>query len=119
MNNKFSIILIILIFLSFSNSIIFSQELKKSDLSSDECYKCHVENDLLPEGFSELDIHLQEGLSCAGCHGGDPTISDEEESMDPSKGFVGVPDVKEIPYYCGKCHSNIEIMRVYLLQPQC
>lgn len=113
MNNKFSIILIILIFLSFSNSIIFSQELKKSDLSSDECYKCHVENDLLPEGFSELDIHLQEGLSCAGCHGGDPTISDEEESMDPSKGFVGVPDVKEIPYYCGKCHSNIEIMRVY------
>jgi len=113
MNNKFSIILIILIFSSFSNSIIYSQETINSDLSNDECYNCHVENDILPDGFSELDIHIQEGLSCAGCHGGDPTISDEEESMNPSKGFVGVPDVKDIPMYCGKCHSKIEIMRVY------
>jgi len=93
--------------------VLFSQQTENVDLTNDECYKCHVENELLPDGFSELDIHLQEQVSCAGCHGGDPTKSDEEESMSPSKGFVGSPEIKDIPKLCGKCHSNIEIMRIY------
>jgi hypothetical protein len=97
----------------FPGFVIFSQQTDNTELNNDECYNCHVENEMLPEGFSELDVHLQQGLSCAGCHGGDPTKSDEDESMDPAKGFVGMPDVKDIPKYCGKCHSSIEKMRVY------
>ncbi|MCK4776407.1 MAG: hypothetical protein KAT30_16540, partial [Candidatus Krumholzibacteria bacterium] len=46
-------------------------------LEEDQCYVCHLEEDYLPQGFHQDDIHLQHGLSCAGCHGGDPTSSDE------------------------------------------
>jgi hypothetical protein len=33
--------------------------------------------------------------------------------MSPAKGFIGVPKHKDIPKFCGKCHSNINIMRVF------
>ncbi|GAB4366060.1 MAG: hypothetical protein Kow0042_05710 [Calditrichia bacterium] len=91
---------------------LFSQS--ASDfLNSDNCYTCHKAVDLLPEDFNEHDIHLQEGLSCAGCHGGDPTREDPDESMSPARGFVGVPSRTETPQFCGKCHSNIDFMRRY------
>lgn len=80
---------------------------------NDNCISCHIEEELMPEGFNENDIHLQAGLSCAGCHGGDPSTDDDEMAMSESAGFVGVPDRKDIPAFCGKCHSNIDIMREY------
>lgn len=83
------------------------------DLENDQCYSCHKELELLPEGFQEGDIHIQMGLSCAGCHGGDPGAEDMEEAMSPAKGFVGVPSKQEIPDFCGKCHSNLEVMRKF------
>jgi hypothetical protein len=82
-------------------------------LTQDQCYVCHLEEDYLPEGFNEDDIHLQNGLSCAGCHGGDPTSDDEAIAMSTEKGFVGAPDKSEMPDFCGKCHSGIEFMRQY------
>lgn len=33
--------------------------------------------------------------------------------MAKSAGFRGVPDKKDIPGFCGRCHSDIEIMRRY------
>jgi len=33
--------------------------------------------------------------------------------MNPAKGFVGVPDRRDIPDFCGKCHSDINFMRKY------
>ncbi len=83
-------------------------------LANDHCISCHKENEILPEDFKEYDVHLQPGLSCAGCHGGDPTAEDMDEAMDPAKGFVGVPDRDQIPEFCGKCHSHIDIMRKYM-----
>ena len=82
-------------------------------LEEDQCYVCHLEEDYLPQGFHQDDIHLQHGLSCAGCHGGDPTSSDEEMAMSGEKGFIGVPDKSEIPEFCGRCHSEIEFMRQF------
>ena len=79
----------------------------------DQCIACHQSEEILPEDFNENDIHLQQGLSCAGCHGGDASLDDEEESMSPDAGFVGVPSKKDIPQFCGKCHSNINFMREY------
>jgi predicted CXXCH cytochrome family protein len=69
--------------------------------------------ELLPPDFQKYDIHLQAGLSCAGCHGGDPTTDDPELSMSPAKGFISKPALKDIPNFCGKCHSDINKMRVY------
>jgi hypothetical protein len=83
------------------------------DLPGDECYKCHMEIELLPEDFSQFDIHLQSGLSCSGCHGGDHTKTDEEDAMNTLKGFVGIPTPRDMPNFCGKCHAKIEIMRTY------
>jgi len=79
----------------------------------DNCISCHIEEELMPEGFNDNDIHLQAGLSCAGCHGGDPSLEDEQEAMSEDAGFIGVPDRKDMPEFCGKCHSNIGMMREY------
>ena len=80
---------------------------------NDSCINCHIELDYMPEGFSKNDIHMQEGLSCAGCHGGNPNIEDEEKAMSKSEGFIGVPSKEDIPELCGKCHSDINFMRKY------
>ena len=79
-----------------------------------QCIVCHMELELMPEGYKEFDIHSQDGLSCSGCHGGDPLSDDEELAMSTTNGFIGIPDKKDIPEFCGKCHSNIEFMGTWL-----
>ena len=108
-----SIFLIAVYFiLGFSDG---DQKNNKSNLEVkvDNCVSCHTELGIMPEGYSENDIHMQANLTCAGCHGGDPTSDDESIAMSPAKGFVGVPKRKDIPKFCGKCHSNIDFMRKY------
>jgi predicted CXXCH cytochrome family protein len=83
-------------------------------LKNDQCVVCHTENELLPGDLSKEDVHLRTGLSCAGCHGGDPAATDADAAMSPRAGFVGVPVKKGIPEFCGKCHSDISVMRQYL-----
>lgn len=97
-------------------SALSGQDQDESKTKSGEvnqCLTCHEENDALPEGFNKNDIHLQAGLSCSGCHGGDPKAVDMEEAMSPENGFTGVPARKDIPKFCGKCHSSIDFMRTY------
>ncbi len=79
----------------------------------DHCVQCHTEEDVMPEGHLDADVHMQASLSCAGCHGGDPTSDDEERAMSKAAGYVGVPAKKDIPAFCGRCHSDIEFMRRY------
>jgi len=86
---------------------------KQTELPDDQCVKCHQEIEIMPEGLVPHDVHLQDGLSCAGCHGGDPASDDEDAAMSPEAGFVGVPSKSEISAFCGKCHSNIDFMRGY------
>jgi hypothetical protein len=80
---------------------------------TDQCVACHFDDESMPEGWLVSDIHLQVGLSCAGCHGGDPTSDDEDEAMSEAAGFIGAPSKKEIPDVCGRCHSDISLMREY------
>jgi hypothetical protein len=86
------------------------QELKRY-LEEDQCYVCHREEDYLPEHFDDDDIHMQPGVSCAGCHGGDATSDDGDVAMSEEAGFIGVPSKGEIPQFCGRCHSDINYMR--------
>ena len=79
----------------------------------DNCISCHKDIDDMPKGYSDNDTHRQAGLTCASCHGGDPSTTDQDAAMNPAKGFVGVPKRKDIPKFCGKCHSNIDYMRIY------
>jgi predicted CXXCH cytochrome family protein len=84
---------------------------QKQFLTEDQCYVCHLDDEYLPEHFNDDDVHIQPGLSCAGCHGGDPTSDDPDRAMSEDAGFLGVPSKSEIPEFCGRCHSDIGFMR--------
>jgi predicted CXXCH cytochrome family protein len=84
--------------------------------ADDTCVDCHsqLEGSLqAPVLQIETDAHYQRGISCAGCHGGDPTELDPDLSMSPSKGFVGTPGAPQIPAFCARCHSDVEYMKHY------
>jgi len=79
------------------------------------CVECHSALDppqkVTQEQFAQ-DIHSQKGLTCASCHGGDPTKSDMD-AMSKAAGFRGKPARKDIPALCGKCHSDAAYIRQY------
>ena len=102
----------ILTLLIFNAKFLFANQ-EEIKVENNQCIICHQENEMMPKDFQNYDIHLQKDLSCVGCHGGDPNEEDEEISMSKKNGFVGVPSKKNIPEFCGKCHSKIEVMRTY------
>lgn len=79
------------------------------------CVDCHSALDpplqVTQEQFSR-DIHAQKGLTCASCHGGDPTKADMD-AMNKAAGFRGKIERKQIPELCGRCHSDGAFMRQY------
>jgi len=79
------------------------------------CLDCHSALDppfqVTAEKFAE-DIHSQKGLTCASCHGGDPTKPDES-AMTKAAGFRGKIDRKDVPGLCGHCHSDAAYIRQY------
>ena len=60
-------------------------------------------------------IHREAGLTCVTCHGGDASLPGEE-SMSPKRGFRGKPSARQVPEFCGRCHSDIAMMRQYNLR---
>ncbi|PLX84147.1 MAG: cytochrome C [Desulfuromonas sp.] len=73
------------------------------------CIQCHggLQGRLgEPVALWEGSVHAANGISCHGCHGGDPT--DYAMAMSPERGFVGVPTEEEIPSFCGKCHVGVQ-----------
>src|SRR6266542_3714522 len=53
----------------------------------------------------------QKKSSCNECHGGDPNADAKEAAKDPRKGYLGRPKTLDIPAYCGKCHSDANLMK--------
>ena len=71
----------------------------------DRCYTCHLEVES-PEAMKfEHDVHYQKGVRCSDCHGGDPTAEDQDEGMNPAKGYRGAIRKSQIPEICGQCHG--------------
>jgi predicted CXXCH cytochrome family protein len=79
------------------------------------CIECHIKLDDQrlsgPAKAFDNDIHRGRGLSCNDCHGGDPTADTKEGAKDPRKGYLGKPKTLDIPAYCGKCHSDANLMK--------
>ena len=79
------------------------------------CLDCHSALDaplkVTQEQFAQ-DIHAQKGLTCASCHGGDPT-KDDMDAMSKKAAFRGKVERSQIPALCGKCHSDAAYMRQY------
>ena len=84
--------------------------------AKNSCLECHS---TLPDflGVSQdkfsQDIHSQKGLSCASCHGGDPTSEDPEKAMSRKAGWKGNIDRSQVPQLCGSCHSDPAYMRQF------
>lgn len=59
------------------------------------------------------DVHFRRGLSCAGCHGGDP--SDEDMADEIYERWPEAParyqDRTWIPEFCASCHADPAFMR--------
>jgi|SRR5690242_8641176 hypothetical protein len=83
--------------------------------TANTCLDCHGVLDpplrVTPEQFSQ-DIHAQKGLTCASCHGGDPTKADMD-AMSKAAGFRGKIERSQIPGLCARCHSDGKFMRQY------
>lgn len=79
------------------------------------CLVCHGALDpplqVTEQQFSS-DIHAQKGLTCASCHGGDPTNADMD-AMSKAAKFRGKIERKDVPELCGRCHSDGAFMRNY------
>lgn len=84
----------------------------------DACIMCHLEidEDLDVPVMTNImnDIHIQTGLSCSDCHGGDPdAFDDPDAAMWDDDTFMGAITKNEQPKVCGKCHSDPYYMRNY------
>jgi predicted CXXCH cytochrome family protein len=73
---------------------------------SDQCLVCHEAMGDKPVALFKKDVHYQNGVTCAGCHGGDATKDDQDEAMKRSAGFLGVPVGDDISKACANCHSD-------------
>lgn len=82
------------------------------------CVTCHtnLDDEVLTPPVEEwqASIHSKAAVGCDKCHGGDPTIEDEDAMA--TDNFKGVPSVKEIPELCASCHSDPDKMRPYNLR---
>ena len=92
-------------------------------LQTTACIACHSDADLfeaeevaIVEAFTD-DVHARVGLSCQDCHGGnqDPMLSedyvaakDDDFELNP---YRGAPSATEVSTFCGRCHSDLTIMR--------
>jgi Cytochrome c3 len=82
----------------------------------DTCSACHAaQSDArlkAPVTLFADDIHRARGFGCTACHGGDPR-EPGLESMNPAKGYIGVPARGITPQVCARCHADAEFMRRY------
>src|SRR5690348_15080694 len=72
------------------------------------CLVCHGALDpplQVTEQQFASDIHAQKGLTCASCHGGDPTKADMD-AMSKAAKFRGKIERKDVPELCGRCRSE-------------
>lgn len=79
----------------------------------DHCYGCHKDVESAPAMKFANDVHLHKGISCADCHGGDPSLEDMDAAMDPKKGYTGVPKGDAIVKTCLRCHADASAMNKY------
>ena len=86
----------------------------KTDGNTNGCVDCHsAVNDKQADISKQWleSAHGKAGVTCADCHGGDPTTDQITKAMDPANGFKGAPDRLGTVGMCGSCHANNERMK--------
>ncbi len=83
------------------------------------CYDCHSAVNDKQAGIArdwKSSAHASVGVTCADCHGGDPTSDQITVAMDPKRGFVGTPTRLKTVGLCGSCHADPARMKPYNLE---
>jgi hypothetical protein len=82
----------------------------------ESCITCHAalgdERLSNPVELLADDVHADASFGCVACHGGDGSMM-SMASMDPARGYVGVPEPHEVELVCGRCHSDAQFMRQF------
>jgi predicted CXXCH cytochrome family protein len=86
---------------------------RESVLANDKCLECHRITEDKPSALFLNDIHNAKGITCAGCHGGNPNAEEIEQAMDKKAGFIGVPKGDDVSKACAACHSSPEKMKSF------
>lgn len=85
----------------------------------DNCLDCHSTLDdnrqLDIVVWQTRSIHAERDVSCADCHGGDPSATTQEAAKAPGTSYLGVPAKADIPALCAGCHASVTHMRQYNL----
>lgn len=101
------------VLLNITTNTVVAQE---NQSGIDQCVACHsnLEGNLrLPAQEIPESVHGKWNLSCADCHGGDPTKPDSVEAKAEGTHYIGKPQMIDIPNFCGRCHSDPNEMRKY------
>ena len=98
-------------------SALFFRSTPSSAQTPNSCIECHStladERLSQPTRLFDHDVHKVRGLSCVDCHGGDATQADKVAAKDPGRGYIGKPTPMQIPAFCGKCHSDANLMKKF------
>ncbi|MDP1678073.1 MAG: ammonia-forming cytochrome c nitrite reductase subunit c552 [Bacteroidota bacterium] len=87
------------LFISVCGMVILSR-------ADDQCVTCHNSIEDKPSLLFKNDIHQQNGISCADCHGGDRKSEDADQAMNKKIGYKGIPKGNDITKTCSECHNN-------------
>jgi hypothetical protein len=85
-------------------------------VAESSCKACHgaLSDERLARPVQDMtgDIHADNGFDCVACHGGDAQEAGMS-AMDPARGYIGVPQGRQVVRVCGRCHSDAQFMRQY------
>ncbi|MBI1882840.1 MAG: cytochrome c3 family protein [Chlamydiae bacterium] len=101
------------LFILLAPTMVLAENGEQKKNSCVECHKLIDDENGGVVGLMAHDVHAQVGLSCADCHGGDPSSDDIEVAKSPQKGFIGAPKRNEIPQFCARCHADPNYMRPF------
>jgi nitrate/TMAO reductase-like tetraheme cytochrome c subunit len=79
------------------------------------CLDCHLtledEKQVEITANWQRSIHAERDVTCADCHGGNPSDNTIDGAMSPEAGYIGVPAKADIPALCASCHADVTLMR--------
>jgi hypothetical protein len=71
------------------------------------CLSCHDKE----KALFAISAHAQAGVTCLGCHGGNPDVADETAHL--TQNFKRPDNKKAIAETCASCHSDVRRMNPY------
>ena len=96
---------------------VAQQEAVQAEAQTNSCFRCHrvIDEERYAAPVREYveDVHYRAGFGCVTCHGGDSRVLDRTQAKDPEKGYIGIPEVEDVPALCARCHSDVAFMRRY------